>query len=190
MCHPVESEQPEEKDMRIELNREQTYELMERSSDVAQLARMMSTGSRHVTMEMAYLAWRMNSDSSAAGWLSFDESSKDEVSGAFTSLAIDRIRSETKEHFAGLQDQVVDYARELLDKALLHPGDEMLIVKTADAGTVLGRMGRSSYVDYRFVEDICQNFDYGLSEHAVMFERRIVLEEMGLRIVDTVGNDN
>lgn len=175
--------------MRIELNCEQTYELMERSSDVALLARMMTTSSRYVTMDMAYLAWRMHSDSSAAGWLSFDESSQDEVSSAFTSLAMDRVRSETKEHFAGLQDQVVDFVRDLLEGAQLHPGDEMLIVKTT-SGTMLGRMGRSSHVDYRFVQEICENFDYDLSEHAVMFVRRVVLEEMGLRVVDTEGNDD
>jgi hypothetical protein len=176
--------------VQIELNDEQRAEMDERRSDVMALARMMSSRTRQVEPEAAYLAWRRSSDSSAAGWLSFDESSQDEVSSAFTSLAIDQIRTETERHFASLQDQIVDFARDLLDKAPLYPSDELLIVKTTGAGTVLGRMGRSSDFDYRFVEAVCENFDYDLSEHAVMFERRVVLEQMGLRIVDTDGNDD
>jgi hypothetical protein len=176
--------------MDIQLDSDQREEMLERADDVVRLAGMMSSGGRYVSPEEAYLAWRRNSDSSAAGWLSFDESSQDEVSSAFTGYVLDAIRADAGAHFERIQDDVIDFVRDYLDAS---PGDaekeDVLTVKTKDSGVVLGRMEKWSSNDQGIVEAIAERFDYEISPHAVMFERHVLLEPMGLAIVDAEGDD-
>ena len=179
-----ESEQREENDMDVQLDQDQRREMFERRGDVITLAVMMSNSGRHVSPEEAYLAWRRASDSSSANWLVFDETSADEIDGAFTSYAFDAVREDARTHFERLLPDVAAFVRDHLSaNAVDADKGDVIKVATHEYGDVLGLVREDSGDDLSLLETIADHFGYAIPTHAVMFDRSVILEQMGLKTI-------